>query len=88
MAIDGREVRREPRKQRKAALARLLRKTKSGIHLRRAPDRAGSHIFGACLQLGLVGIVSKRLSASYRFGKAQCWIKVKNPKAPAMLRIS
>ena len=33
------------------------------------------------------GIVSKRLSSPYRSGKAKCWIKVKNPKAPAMLRI-
>ena len=28
--------------------------------------------------------MSKRLSSSYRSGKAKCWIKVKNPKTPAI----
>ena len=48
---------------------------------------AGPTIFEHACKLGLEGIVSKRLSSPYRSGKAKCWIKVKNPKAPAMLRI-
>jgi ATP-dependent DNA ligase len=32
------------------------------------------------------GIVSKRLGSSYRSGRADCWIKVKNPNAPAVRR--
>ena len=31
--------------------------------------------------------LTAELSSPYRSGKAKCWIKVKNPKAPAMLRI-
>jgi bifunctional non-homologous end joining protein LigD len=36
--------------------------------------------------MGLEGIVSKRLSAPYRSGPSRNWIKVKNPKNPAMIR--
>ena len=28
------------------------------------------------------GIVSKRLGSLYRSGRADCWIKVRNPNAP------
>ena len=31
--------------------------------------------------------MSKRLSSPYRSGKTKCWTKLKNPKAPAILRI-
>ena len=36
--------------------------------------------------LGCEGIVSKRLGSSYRSGRTAHWIKVKNPKAPAVKR--
>ena len=36
--------------------------------------------------LGCEGIVSKRLGSPYRSGRADCWIKVKNPNAPAVRR--
>jgi ATP-dependent DNA ligase len=45
--------------------------------------RAQSH---ACA-LGCEGIVSKRLGSPYRSGRADCWLKVKNPNAPAVKRI-
>jgi bifunctional non-homologous end joining protein LigD len=34
--------------------------------------------------LGYEGIVSKRLGSPYRFGRSPHWLKVKNPKAPAV----
>jgi len=37
----------------------------------------------AVCQLGLEGIVSKKLNAPYRSGPSKTWIEVKNPKAPA-----
>jgi bifunctional non-homologous end joining protein LigD len=40
----------------------------------------------AC-KLGLEGIVSKRINAPYRSGRSKAWLKVKNPKAAAVLRI-
>jgi bifunctional non-homologous end joining protein LigD len=36
--------------------------------------------------MGLEGIVSKRRDLPYRSGRSKCWIKVKNPASPAMLR--
>jgi bifunctional non-homologous end joining protein LigD len=36
--------------------------------------------------MGLEGIVSKPLSAPYRSGRCQDWLKVKNPDSPAMIR--
>ena len=33
------------------------------------------------------GIVSKRRDMAYRSGRAKSWLKIKNPKSPAMLRV-
>jgi bifunctional non-homologous end joining protein LigD len=43
-------------------------------------------MFKAVCNLGLEGIVSKKLNAPYRSGPSKTWIKVKNPKAPAATR--
>ena len=40
----------------------------------------------ARLQAGCEGIVSKRLGSPYRSGRSPHWLKVKNPKAPAVRR--
>jgi len=37
--------------------------------------------------LGLAGIVSKRLTSIYKSGPSRTWIKVKNPKSPAATRV-
>jgi bifunctional non-homologous end joining protein LigD len=37
--------------------------------------------------LGLEGIVAKRRDRPYRSGRSADWIKVKNPDAPAAMRI-
>jgi bifunctional non-homologous end joining protein LigD len=44
-------------------------------------------MFAAVCDLGLEGIVSKKLTAPYRSGPSKAWIKVKNPKAPAATRV-
>ena len=36
--------------------------------------------------LGCEGIVSKRLGSPYRSGRVNDWLKIKNPKAPAVKR--
>jgi ATP-dependent DNA ligase len=36
--------------------------------------------------LGCEGIVSKRLGSPYRSGPADCWVKIRNPEAPAVRR--
>jgi ATP-dependent DNA ligase len=37
--------------------------------------------------LGLEGIVSKRLTSVYRSGPSRAWLKIKNPNAPAATRV-
>jgi bifunctional non-homologous end joining protein LigD len=44
-------------------------------------------IYQHVCKLGLEGIVSRRLDSRYRSGRSRHWIKIKNPKAPAALRI-
>jgi ATP-dependent DNA ligase len=43
-------------------------------------------LFAYACKLGREGIVSKRLGSSYRSGRSKDWLKVKNPKAPAVKR--
>jgi ATP-dependent DNA ligase len=46
----------------------------------------GPRLFEQACKLGLEGIVSKHRGKTYRSGRCAFWIKVKNPKSPAMLR--
>jgi len=46
----------------------------------------GAIIYKHACALGCEGIVSKRLGSTYRPGRAVCWLKVKNPAAPAVTR--
>ena len=48
----------------------------------------GAIIYKHACALGCEGIVSKRLGSAYRSGRAVCWLKVKNPAAPAVTRES
>jgi ATP-dependent DNA ligase len=71
---------------RKAKLAKLLVRSRSGIVFNDHTDDDGAAIFEQACRMGLEGIVSKRLSAPYRSGPSRDWIKVKNPDSPAMVR--
>jgi hypothetical protein len=46
----------------------------------------GEKLFEAVCDLGLEGIMFKRLTSVYRSGPSRTWIKVKNPNAPAATR--
>lgn len=65
---------RERRKQ----LAKLLRKATPGIRLSEHIAEVGPLVFAHACRLGLEGIVSKRLDAPYRSGRAKRWIKTKH----------
>ena len=43
----------------------------------------GEIVFKHACKLGCEGIVSKRLGSTYRSGRVDYWVKVKNPVAPA-----
>ena len=87
LLLDGADIRRAPLTERKARLAKLLRKAKPGIRLSEHIEADGAVVFDHACKLRLEGIVSKRADAPYRSGRGRTWIKVKNKKAPAFLRV-
>jgi bifunctional non-homologous end joining protein LigD len=86
MSLDGEDFRQEPFSERKAALRKVLRRTRRGIQYVEHAEDHGGRLFKAVCELGLEGIVSKKLDAPYRSGRTKSWIKVKNPKSPAATR--
>jgi len=86
LELDGRDLRREPIEKRKALLANLLKRQQVSIVLNEHFDEDGAAVYRAACQLGCEGIVSKRLGSPYRSGRSKYWVKVKNPKAPAVKR--
>ena len=84
--LEGEDLRRTPIEQRKAKLARLLRAPRPGIVLNEHYDGDGDILFEHACKLGCEGIVSKRLGSPYRSGRSPHWLKIKNPKAPAVTR--
>ena len=51
------------------------------------PDSDGVAVFEHACKLGLEGIVSKRRDMRYRSGRSKAWLKIRNSKSPAMLRV-
>jgi bifunctional non-homologous end joining protein LigD len=84
--LDGEDLRRTPIEQRKHTLARLVRRSHAGIVLNEVFEGDGDILFKHACKLGCEGIVSKRLGSPYRSGRSPNWVKVKNPKAPAVKR--
>jgi bifunctional non-homologous end joining protein LigD len=88
LAGDGEDYHQLPLFQRKAKLARLLRRRVNGVFA--AEYDAGEmpyDLFGAACNMGLEGIVSKRCDRSHSAGKCKDWIKIKNPTHPAYSRV-
>jgi bifunctional non-homologous end joining protein LigD len=86
LELDGRDLRREQIEKRKALLAKLLKGERMSIVLNEVYEEDGEIVFREACKLGCEGIVSKRLGSLYRRGRSPHWIKVKNPKAPAVKR--
>jgi bifunctional non-homologous end joining protein LigD len=84
--LDGYDLRQQPIEQRKATLADLLFAAGDGIAFNKHFKGDGAAIFKLACVLGCEGIVSKRLGSAYRAGRVDCWLKVKNPAAPAVKR--
>ena len=84
LAIDGDDTRKLPLLERKAALAKLLRKAKPGsVTANTCGD--GRVIFDKPARSALKA--SCRSASIRRIGPAsKSWLKLKNPKAPGYLR--
>ena len=86
LELDGRDFRREPIEERKRLLGKLLRGSLLSIVLNEHFEEDGAIVFREACKLGCEGIVSKQLGSPYRSGRSPHWVKVKNPKAPAVRR--
>jgi bifunctional non-homologous end joining protein LigD len=86
LELDGKDLRRQPIEIRKHLLAKLLKGSHLSIVLNEYFEEDGATVYRAACQLGCEGIVSKRLGSPYRSGRSGHWVKVKNPKAPAVKR--
>jgi bifunctional non-homologous end joining protein LigD len=88
LELDGVDLGRELWSERRKVLVRLLRQAADGIRLSDHLDGTdGEIVFKNACALGLEGIVAKRRDRPYRSGRSPDWIKVKNPEAPAAMRI-
>ena len=86
LELDGEDLQVSPIEERKRTLARLLRRSNPGVVLNEHFKGDGAVVYRHACALGCEGIVSKRLGSPYRSGRADCWVKVKNPAAPAARR--
>lgn len=87
LVSDGDDLRKLPLSHRKTNLARLLARQSDGIHAASyASGEIGPDLFHHACLMGLEGLLSKRADSRYRGGRSPDWIKVKNPKSPAMNR--
>jgi bifunctional non-homologous end joining protein LigD len=86
LELEGYDTRRTPIEERKGALAKLLGRTQDGIVFSEHYSGEGAIFYKHACALGCEGIVSKRLGSPYHGGRGGCWIKVKNPAAPAVTR--
>ena len=84
--LDGVDYRPRPLFEHKTQLGRLVDRRLTGIAMVDHTDARGDLVFEHACRMGLEGIVSKRLSAPYQSGPSRCWLKVKNPDSPAMVR--
>jgi ATP-dependent DNA ligase len=62
-------------------------RARPGVAFNRHFEVDGTIVYEQACALGCEGIVSKRLGAPYRSGRNDCWIKIKNPAAPAAKRV-
>src|SRR4051794_30557630 len=84
---DGIDMRDETLQIRKLWLGKLLKRSADGIILNQhETGEIGPRLFEQACKIGLEGIVSKHRDSSYKAGPSKGWIKVKNPRAPAMTR--
>jgi bifunctional non-homologous end joining protein LigD len=88
LMLEGDDLRKLPLSMRKANLARLLARRPEGIFVSDFEQgEIGLGLFRKACEFGLEGLVSKHRERAYRTGTSSNWIKVKNPKHPAMIRV-
>ncbi|PWT83942.1 MAG: hypothetical protein C5B58_05615 [Acidobacteria bacterium] len=84
--LDGQDLRGQRIEDRKAALAKLLRRADYGIFLNEHIEDEAAIVFQHACKLSLEGIVSKRRGSPYVSGRSSHWLKMKNPNSAAVKR--
>jgi bifunctional non-homologous end joining protein LigD len=79
LELDGKDLQKEPLRERKAMLKRLLSAKGASDWLVYSDDVEGSGLefFHQACASGLEGIVSKRANSPYRSGRGKDWLKIK-----------
>jgi ATP-dependent DNA ligase len=87
LELSGLDMRSQTLEERKGTLEHLLRKVAApGIQFNEHLLGDGETIFQHACKLGFEGIVSKHRKHPYRSGPSKAWLKIKNSKAPGVLR--
>ena len=77
LALDGRDLRKEPLEQRKALLQKLLKSPPKGVRYSDHVIGHGEEVLAKVCALGLEGIVSKRADSPYLSRRTKSWLKIK-----------
>ena len=77
LEIDGRDLRPEPLRERKAVLRKLLKGSPDAIRYSDEFIGDGNHVFAEACRLGLEGIVSKEADKPYVSRRSLSWVKTK-----------
>ena len=77
LALDGEDLTDQPLLERKARLARLLRRAPAPLRYADHVDTDGGRALAAACRVGAEGIVSKRADQPYRGGRGPSWLKTK-----------
>ncbi len=79
LSLNGRDLRAKPLIERRQSLQELLGTNDPSccIHFSDHVIGTGADLFRAADQMGLEGIVSKRINSRYRSGSTKSWLKVK-----------
>ncbi len=84
--LNGRDLRSERLRARKAALAEVLKPGASSLHfVEWIEGTDGPRVFASASDLGLEGVISKLADAPYRSGEATDWVKTKCVKRAAFV---
>ncbi|AOO80737.1 ATP-dependent DNA ligase [Bosea vaviloviae] len=75
--LDGRDLRALPLSERRRMLIALIGKQHSSIRLSEEVNAEGAPFLKLACEMGLEGIIAKRLDAPYRSGRGGEWLKIK-----------
>jgi bifunctional non-homologous end joining protein LigD len=85
--LDGRDLRALPLSERRRMLIDLIGKQHSSIRLSEEVDAEGAPFLTLASEMGLEGIIAKRLDAPYRSGRGGEWLKIKCVQSETFLII-